>query len=252
MVAHKNFYETTKEASIRLQNTVVMYKGEPYYVLALSAYNEAGDDIVRIYMEPIGHPQGTVHDRLGNFPGGYPDPDLGKYINDWMKKNPDAGVIRKQMNSPHFEKFRPFPLGMCNSQGQCYYTERQPQRSTQQGLTQAMVYQSPICFEPNKARFNHVTYYSPDFRATIMGEYPSLNECLSNLLSGKMANDAIGFHRDFALVKGPVGTIFLAYKSDIVGFLPHSDTQKVRIDEKFKHVIEATQDLRAFASVAIA
>jgi hypothetical protein len=52
-----------------------------------------------------------------------------------MAEHPAAGILRKQMNSPLFNKFRPYPLGMCNTKGQrAYYLERQPNRKTEQGF----------------------------------------------------------------------------------------------------------------------
>jgi hypothetical protein len=54
-------------------------------------------------------------------------------------------IIRKTMNSPKFNKFRPFPLGMCNSNGRCYFLERQPLRpKVEQGLIRSMVTEKQI------------------------------------------------------------------------------------------------------------
>lgn len=246
---YPNFYENIKEATMRLQHTVVMYDGKPYYVLCIT--DDRPDGIFRVYMEPIGNPGGNVLNRVGGVPYDYPSPEKGKLMDEWMKKNPKEGVIRKMMNSPLFNKFRPFPLGMANVDGKCFYLERQPQRHTQQGLTQNMLYQSPVCLEPQKSRYNNLDITGPYFRDVVLGIYPSIEDCLKHLTDPEVLNDAVGFHRHFALVRGPIDTLFLAYKSDIVGYLPHGDTTSVRLSKKFVHTREAVAESGFFADIVV-
>jgi hypothetical protein len=72
-----------------------------------------------------------------NFPQG--SAMLGAYLDQWIKDNPSGGLRRKQMNSPKFNKFRPFELGMYWAGTKVYYVERQPTRRTEQGLTPNML-----------------------------------------------------------------------------------------------------------------
>src|SRR3546814_20877703 len=59
--------------------------------------------------------------------------ERGKRMDNFLKDNPDCGIIRKNMDSPLFNRFRPFPLGMCNLNGETYFLCRSPTRNTQQG-----------------------------------------------------------------------------------------------------------------------
>ena len=83
MANHKNFYETIKEARMRLAQTVVMYDGEPYYVLALD--NHKSDGIFRVYLDKLGQKGGMAHRRL-NIPFEYYDGEtsVGAAMDKWQ------------------------------------------------------------------------------------------------------------------------------------------------------------------------
>jgi hypothetical protein len=151
-------------------------------------------------------------------------------MDKFMKDYPQFNTVRKDLSSPHFRAFRPFPLGMMNlvtknkagSPIDCetLYLERQPNRQTQQGLIRSMIYVSPINAAISRAPTQvavNFDIWSEDFYDCIMGNYPSIETCLSRLRDPKIANEAAAFHRHFALVKGPIGMILLAYKGDVVG-----------------------------------
>ena len=244
---HVNFYENIKEALMRLQYTVVMYDGEPYYVLTIA--DGKADGIFRMYMEPIGREKGSVLNSYGNVPHESDPAHRMKCMDEWMDKNPNSGVIRKMMNSPLFNKYRPFPLGMCNVGGRTLYLERQPLRHTQQGLSQAMLVASEVSLGNIKSRLNAVDIHSPQFRDCVLGIFPEVKDCISNLLDPDIMNDAVGFHRNFAFVRGPVQTLFLAYKGDVIGLLPHGDTSTVRLAKQFAHTKEVVADLNLFGDI---
>lgn len=251
MPAYTNFYETVKEAVMRLRGTIVLYDKLPYYVMAIAGHHK--DGIYRVYLDPVGeesHAVPSVEDY------GPEHPLLGGYIDQWLDAHKDSPVLRKQMNSPLFDKFRPFPLGMCNIGKQCYYLERQPLRpKTEQGLTRGMVNESLISLGPvdyiRGSKGGNLQLMSPSMKACITGDHPGAKECLENLLSGDYENEAVAFHREFAFVKGPIGMIFLAYKSDIVGVLPKNNFDFCRLGEGFKHCREAVGDLRLFTNIVI-
>jgi hypothetical protein len=223
---HLNFYENLKEAHIRLRNTVVMYDGEPYSVLAITDHMK--DGIFRVYMQPIGgapNPSDKyVLATIGNIPSEHST--LGPAIDKAMTDYKGHTVVRKQMNSPLFKKFRPFPLGMYNHKGAgCRYLERQPVRQTHQGLTSAMIWDTEVTTSPRSDRMvkTMVNMQGESMRHCILGQYPTAPECLAAVLDPKIKNDAVGFHRQFAFALGPIDMVFLAYKGDIVGVLPHND-----------------------------
>lgn len=253
MKEHPNFYETIAEAEMRLNQTIVMYDGEPYFVLCICGHKS--DGILRMYLDSLSHPKGVAIRRIPGIPYEWYDEGAntrGKMMDDWLEKHPDEGVIRKMMNSPAFDKFRPFPLGMCNYNGNVIYVERQPTRHTQQGLTGSMLSQSPLTqFADPKAQVRgfKVDMYSPAFYQTIKGIYPTAKECLDNLLDPAVLNTGVGFSRMFAFVRGPLDLVFLAYKGDIIGVLPNADFSSVRLDKKFKYTKELVENLKLFNSI---
>ncbi|HET9130787.1 MAG TPA: hypothetical protein VFO86_07565, partial [Terriglobia bacterium] len=152
---HKNFFETVKEANMRLRGTIIWYDGPgeqgPYHVFLI-----CGDSSeFKIYMKKLGQ-------KLHNIPGIIaPSDHIGeevagfqKHMDKFMKDYPKFNMIRKDLSYPHFKGFRPFPLGMMNvvmkdKNGKAVdcetlYLERQPNRLTQQGLIRTMIYVSPV------------------------------------------------------------------------------------------------------------
>lgn len=253
MAEYLNFYENIKEANLRLQHTVVTYDAQPYYVWYVGKYDD--DAVLRVYMEPLGHAEGTVVSRFGSLPCDFPtsDGDRTKAMDLWMGKNPSSGLIRKTMNSPKFNKFRPFPLGMCNIEGSTYFVERSPQRHTQQGLTDAHTTAHHVSLFSNGQgpRRGSVPIMSAALGATIADSYPSFKECLDNLKDDKVSNEAVGFSRNFAVVRGPVGTLFLAYKTDMIGFLPSGDDTLVYLSKKYAHTAEVVDLCGVFKQIVI-
>lgn len=245
---YPNYYENLKEAEMRLKGTVVLYDGEPFNVVCLA--NHKDDGIFRVYMEPIGLPIGSIFHRFSDIPYEYPEEQRGGLMDAWMEKNKDSGVVRKMMNSPLFNKFRPFELGMCNTGTSTLYLERQPTRATSQGMSESMLSQYVISLGKN-TKHSRMRLYSAQMRSCILGEYPSFSDCLKNLLDKDVENDAAAFHRQFALVRGPLNTLFLAYKSDVVAFLPNSDTSCVQISSDFRHTKEVINDLQVFQNITI-
>jgi len=252
MPTYTNFYENLKEAEMRLKGTVVLYDGEPYYVLCVCDHKP--DGIFRIYLYPIGVDQALKSGQgLSGVPSGSTwDPALGmtrgEAMDKWLTLNPTSKIIRKMMNSPLFNKFRPFPLGMLNLQGSVYFVERHPTRKSEQGLTNSMLHQNTISLI-NKKGFASPDMTSAEMRATILNEYPSPQECLTKLADPEITNDSVAFNRNFALVRGPIDTLFLAYKQDVVGLLPSLSFASVKLGKKFAYTKEAVESLGLFGSV---
>lgn len=254
MPAHTNFFETVKEANIRLRGTVVLYDKEPYSVIAITDHKK--DGIFRIYMIPIG----IEGDKGGaaNYTALNPTPvnttphdhsSFGSEMDKWLDANEGkTKVIRKSMNSPLFNKYRPFPLGMCNYGTDVIYIERQPTRKTEQGLTRQMLdtYQISVT---KGGKIPSIDLFHPAFRACIMAQHPSPKDCLAALLSNEFKNEALAFHRDFAFIKGPIDLVFLAYKGDIVGVLPKNNFDFLKLGVGHRHCREVVEGLRLFANI---
>ena len=249
---YPNFYENVEEARLRLLQTVVLYDGEPYYVRAITDHID--DGIFRMYIQPTdkvltSDPRQVPPPPDQNLPA--VAPELGPQFDEYMKANPKSSILRKQMNSPLFNRFRPFPLGMCNVRGQyTYYVERQPNRHTKQGLIASMLYQSKIsAASRGKSSYMEISMFYPELRACILGEYPDANICLDKLKTGDVNRESVGFCRDFALVRGPIGMLFLAYKCDIVGALTKQDFSEIKIGKEFLHTKEAIAELNLFKNI---
>lgn len=254
MAEYVNFYENIKEAEIRLFNTIVLYDNEPYLVIGID--NHKGDDIFRIYLDPLGDPNGLNIQRFGTVPyTTYTEPPntRGVQLDDWMEKNPSNTILRKMMNSPLFNKFRPFPLGMCNYRGKVIYIERQPSRHTQQGLTANMLnhYFLSISEGATLNKYKTPDMYGLEMLDCIKGVYPTAEQCFENLTRPNIANEGAAFHRQFAFMRGPLDTLYLAYKYDIIGFIPNGDKSKVIIGSMFSQTKEVVENLRLFESIDI-
>lgn len=246
--SYTNFYETIKEAQMRLTNTIVLYAGEPYYVLCVT---DNADGIFRIYMCPVGDQMAPNNFSDIPYSGSdqyYPAGGKSKAMDDWITAHPGSGVIRKMMNSPKFNKFRPFPLGMCNVGPHCVYVERQPTRRSEQGLTPNMLYSRPINLNPGPYGTD-VNTWSDSFYKCVKGLYPSFTEALELLKAPNQI--AVGFHRLFAVCKGPVGSSFLVYKDSIVGQLSRSANKDVVLSPESLHVKEITEELGVFNTVLV-
>lgn len=246
-IENVNFYENIEEAQRRLRGTVVTYDGIPHFVWAITHHKP--DGIFRVYMQPVGSEKKFRFDT-----GAYSHlhPDFGNALDKHMAAHPEEGIVRKHMNSPKFNKFRPFPLGMASVDGRVYYLERQPARKIEQGLLRQMVAATCLRIDGSERISTPWDLRGKFFRDCVLADHPSFNECLSALNSSEFLNPAAPFHRDFALVKGPVETLFLAYKAEIIGVLPMNDSSVVRLSQSNFHLRETVEELNVFGDVIIA
>ncbi len=244
MATFPNFYENLTEALARLKNTVVLYEGEPYYVWTITDHK--GDGKFRVYMTPVEHLENTTLNALNHLPHGHSG--LGQLIDEEMAASPEKKILRKMMNSPGFNRFRPFPLGMMNSGENAIYIERVPSRpKMEQGLQTNMLSGTLLSASPsNLSRHVVMSLYTERFKDCVKGRHPTPNEVLIKLTSKEFKNESVAFHREFALVLGPIETLFLAYKQDVVGALPHGDYTSVKLGRKFHHLKEVVEELRLF------
>lgn len=253
-VEHPNFFENIDEAHIRLKNTVVMYDGKPSAVLALASHK---DGIIRVYIREIGEEKaGSVLQGSIGWPGDIGDPiQRGQMLDAFIEANPKWNIQRKMMNSPKFNKFRPFNLGMMNYGDNVVFVERAPMRHTQQGLTSAhtMATRLTLVHKPSRDResfkLNQGDVYKDYFRDCVLAQHPPAKDVIKNLQDESIANEGVAFDRNFAFVRGPVRTLYLAYKTDIIGHLPLGDLSEVRIPRKHSHCKEAVEELKIFRNV---
>jgi hypothetical protein len=249
---HTNFFETLKEAEMRLKGTIILYDGDPYYVIAVTDHKQ--DGVFRLYLDPVSSENMTVQNFTlpgSEMAGG--GVSYGQLLDNFMDANKNAPMIRKKMNSPLFNKFRPFPLGMCNLGKHVYFLERRPARKTEQGLITQMldIEDIKVMADSGKGKVPHHCFsmFNNDFRACVKGEYPTAASCLAALKNPKVRNNAAAFHREFAFVRGPLDTLYLAYRDQVVGLLPSDDFSSVRLGKKYAYTREVVQGLNLFQTI---
>lgn len=275
MASFENFYENHEEAVRRIRGTIVTYDGEPFHVIAIT--NHKPDGIFRVYLQPLGLDP-TKPQKIPNMHHDYPatHSSLGPMLDTWMANPSNEGhqILRKTMNSPKFDKFRPFALGMCNytyaygkeTSARCYWLERQPIRpKVEQGLIKSAVVEKVVTLGDDYQKTRRgsglmgnpggggmVDIHSAAFRDCVMGNYPKAQACLDVLIDVEgYINEAVAFDRNFALVRGPLGMIFLAYKADIIGVLPKLDFSLLRLGHGFGYAKEAVEGLKLFKQVIV-
>lgn len=267
MKKYTNFYETIKEANMRLQHTVITYDGDPYYVLCITDHKS--DGIFRMYLNPVGNPSmawaGAPYEwheeAIVGTPATLMDPPKyiyhkvkGEKMDEWLEANPTSGILRKMMNSPAFNKFRPFEIGMINMKHGAVYAQRSPTRHTQQGLTSSMVSALPVSLndsDPRKTRGVSVELTSEYFLNCIKGIYPDAKECIKELKDKTTTVDSAAFHRNFAFVRGPVSSLFLVYKEEVIGIVPGNTPDQVLLGSDYKHCKEVVESLGVFSTVTV-
>jgi len=252
-VKNKNLYDSLEEAYRRLHNTVVTYDGEPCSVIAVT--NHKKDQIFRLYLWPVRYPVSSplFPRALANY---IPmAAEMGAYLDKFMEEHKDSPLMRKHANSPAFNLFRPFSLGMLNDgDGNVHYLERSPERRVQQGLIPAMVNYCQLSLDVGnvnlRGRWPGRLSGEP-FCDCVQANHPSAEECLENLLDPANTNTAAAFNRYFAFVRGPLDTFFLAHKNEMVGFVPANRRPTVELGKRFRHLKEAVEETNQFAAVSV-
>jgi hypothetical protein len=235
---------------MRLDNTVVLYDNKLYYVLCIADHKP--DGIFRVYLDPIGNMWSNNHSVPTSW---HDEPGMtkGKKMDDYIASQTGCTILRKHINSPLFKRFRPFPLGFVNSEAaKCaIFTERSPTRHTQQGLTDSMISSKAIQFNPDAPSklMYRITCTTPELGGTVIGNYPSLEECYNNIVNPDVSNSSAAFHRNFAVFRGPLNIAFLAYKTDVVGVFNGSDHKQVALGRSWTHLKESVDELEMFTTV---
>lgn len=246
---YPNYYETLDEAHRRLLGTVVAYDGEPVTILAIT--NHKADGIYRAYIWPTKMTTKVPASAgFGELPAG--SPQFGVTLDAWLDKNKDSGLMRKHLNSPAFNRFRPFPLGMLNTGGGSIYLERTPERRTYQGLTRSAIRSVTVNLTVKKERREcPVHLYGPEFTDCVKAAHPKAEEVLENMLRADNGNTAVACHRDFAIIRGPLDTFYLGHKDKVVGFVPPTKRPEVELGKGFSYLKETVEELKQFTDIRV-
>lgn len=265
MVAHKNFYQTLKEAQMRLKGTIVQYKDDFYYVVDVT--DHMSDGVFRVYMDRLGAGRVGLERYGGSFPNEHDyhhGTTMGEKYDKWLDKNPGADFIRKYANSRNFNQFRPFPLGNVNYDGSVIHCVRTPTRNMHQGLLKEAVVAtrvrtSPplaptrrVAFRSSSEHFNDssVDCYGAPFHDMLKGLYPSYEEVVVNLRDSSISNDGCAFARDWSVMRGPIGLLILCYQDSGVGLIDR-DMRRLTISKEHEFLTESVQELSVFNQITV-
>lgn len=207
-------YENIHDAQMRLQNTVVLYDGEPVWITEVAERGDGDpkDDIFRVYAHPIP-----------------------------MKAREPKAQMRKFISSKKFD-MAPFPMGFLNKDGQVYYCTRLPRRQQRQGLSNGTFSCTlvPAQLQIAIPRLEQLVV-APEFYACIKGLYPEYDEAVKEIERGNASS--VAFHRQFALVSDPEleELLYLYHKKDKVGFMMDG---KIKLTHKGRCLKEALQEIK--------
>lgn len=212
---YENFYENLEEASFRLNQSIVMYDNKPVFIHSLENHK---DGIVRVQIQELP-----------------------------LSETENNAFTRKMINSPKFNRFRPFELGNMNllSGGVIYpyRLERIPVRTRIQGTTGTNTRLNPLFPELRNPNFNfNSLLYNEGFVEMCRGIYPTWNEYIET----GIPSCALG--RDIAVrLSESTGLRFLKYKELYVGVVTEKGV--VVLYPKFNYLREAIEELLVFSSV---
>jgi hypothetical protein len=254
MPEYKNgsFYENLQEANRRLTNTVVTYDGRPYTVLAITDHKP--DRIFRVYGWDL-KAKVSLPDALYDYPQG--SNEWAAVVDKYLDQNPSFPLIRKHINAPAFNRFRPFPLGMMNAgKGRVKYWERTPLRHSEQGLTRNAIIEHYLTLSPGPYGENGGRAYGGPLSGAevadcITASHPSFEEVIKNLRDPEDNSEGAAFHRHFAVMKGPLEVLYLAYKTQVIGLIGEGEKPGVLIGRDFRHYKEVVEETKTFSFVRL-
>lgn len=223
-------YEHLDDAHMRLNNTVVLYKGDPVYIAGIdrNVADKLDDGIFRVYIHPLPidvnkfdvFERARLRERA--FMNGEKPP-----------RKPD----RKMICSKYFD-IAPFRMGYINTDNGAAFCSRLPNRMQRQGL----------CGENFSGIMNDGTPYGfhqftkeKNVNNMVHNDYPTFSAALKHLAKFS----SVAFSRDFSVQKTEKG-IDLYYKGRKVGVV---DKGEGKLDPSFRclqEVFDATQETKGW------
>ena len=200
-----NVYENLEEAQFRLSGSVVGYDGYPAYIHDVRAHSDGifRLTITRLPLNGEGH---AGAEDIG-------DEDL-----------PASKAVRKRIDSPKFNRFRPIQLGMMNlfdATGQitgrimrhASYAVRIPVRRGSQGLKNES-FDCRMLFGGQRTQLNHAMK-SEAFSEMSRNVYPTFDEAMDRLAP----DSSIAVTREFAVAMGADQIVSLYHKNTVSGLV---------------------------------
>jgi hypothetical protein len=204
-------YETQEEVKFRLENTVVMYDGEPVYITSV-ANVEAEDkaEIARVFFQTLPY-------------------------------NPRNKSVRKYLSSKKFD-LAPFKMGYMNHGGEAIFVSRIPIRQNRQGLSQgATLFKDIRGRNAENINFSHMIQ-SPGFVEMVQGKYPSFKDA-GALLADKESS-SVAISRSFAFaIDNDLDALLLLHRGQKCGIAMRGD-DSIKLPKKFHFLREEMEECR--------
>jgi hypothetical protein len=186
-------YDLLETAQARLGGTLVLYKGEPAYVMKISGMNAN----IRVTLRRTYGEDNSI-----DFTVPLRDPNLA-------------------VNT--------FKLGYVNNtDGYVYFAARKPLRRYKQGLAE-----ENVTFLSSNGLENAgvVSIFKKEFGNMLTGRYPSLNDALEQVKGGYARQ--IAFHKRMFVEQDPLGIQVLYYRNKKIGYSEGSFNFKLKPDQFF-------------------
>lgn len=204
-------YETAEEVKFRLENTVVMYDGDPVYITSVGNVDvEDKAEIARVFYQPLPYNQRNK-------------------------------AIRKYLSSKKFD-LAPFKMGYMNHGGEAIFVSRLPVRQNRQGLSQGTTVFKDIRGR-NAEQMNFAAMLSaPGFVEMVHGKYPSFKDA-GTLLADKESS-SVAISRSFAFaIDNDLDALLLLHRGQKCGIAPRGD-DSIKLPKKFHFLREEMEECR--------
>lgn len=201
-------FENVEQANFRLANSLIEYENKLYWVNEIR--DGFADGIPRIYM--------------------------------WNPMDENRKTVRKQLNSPRFNRFRPFQMGFLNyfedGAKNCMFTSRQTARRNRQGLTKDTFAAHTVDGQQKNLDLR-ICSGRESFAEMVNGIYPSFDEAVDALTP----NSAVAFDRNYAVRMDPTGLVTLYRKKERIGLI-RKDTKEVYLFQLKQYYREEMATIR--------
>lgn len=202
-------YETQDEVKARLENTVVLYEGNPVYITKVTLPDlDDAKEIARVFFKTLP-----------------------------FDSNGRDKEVRKYLSSRNFD-LTPFKMGYLNYKNEVLYLSRATGRQYKQGLCAHNLIVAPSARAKqefgDRIPFRELLYLQ-EFVDMIKGVYPSFESAC------KQKEGSVAVSRIFSLEKDPdLGCFYLTHKDTKCGIVLQNGI--VSIPRKFAFLKEALDD----------
>lgn len=245
-------FDNLADAQQKLQQSIVLYQGIPVFVHAV--LNSRPDGIFRVYFKPIpltlpvdfnndpDEDEAGVQEIVNPF-----RPMRGDDMRELDRRYRADGCIRKKINSPHFNGFRPITLGYMNhfegTNTLPIFVVRSTARQYSQGVKlRTLTFERPALFNEPVDRMGEANLArSIGFKEMVANEYPSIKDAIDVIKDDSKAPKGVAVSRDVAIMYQSDLAMYLVFvRNQLVGYLDDSQGDRfvVSVSKEKRHLKE--------------